>query len=775
MSHTFRALILVVLLLSFNGFAQEFPQLTEATIKEVIKELSLEEKAALVVGTGLKFGEPYDSDKDFIIPNKPIPGSLAANSKMYTVGAVGRTLEVARLGISTIEMVDGPAGVSFGSRATAFPIANSLASTWDKNLVYEIGACMGKETLEYGLDVLLAPGINIHRNPLTGRNFEYLSEDPLLSGQIGAAIINGIQSQGVGASLKHFAANNQETNRIEVDAVISERALREIYLKGFEIAINESNPLTLMASYNSINGELSTQNYDLLTKISRNDWGYEGIIMSDWEAGLDPVKQMKAGLNLIMPGPYQNTHLVEAVKNGELDESILDQNIELILQGVMRTPKYKKYPYNKKIDFNKHSEIAKLAASEGMVLLKNNKASLPIDASKSTVALFGNASYETIIGGSGSGFVMNSGPVVNLFQGLENHNFRIDTTLKSVYEDYILSNTPSTGRVDLIRGRKNRAKEMEINLDLIESMAEVNDYAILTISRISGETKDRMIQDDFNLTELEVNNMKAITSRFHAHGKKVIVLLNIGGVIETQSWKHIPDAILLTWLPGEVAGDAMAEVINGRVNPSGRLTSTFPCRYEDVPSASNFPGTPKDNPKEVIYQEGIYVGYRYYDTFGVETSYPFGYGLSYSEFSYGDIKLNTSKFKDEIEASITITNTGDFAGKEVVQLYIVAPSNHLNKPDKELKAFAKTKDLKPNESQTIKFKIGASSLSSFDSNQSAWIAEAGMYKIKIGASSTDIKAEKTFTLKKEILARKVGKALVPKIKINELSSKQNRS
>ncbi|MCH4553429.1 beta-glucosidase [Aestuariibaculum lutulentum] len=748
------------------------PLLGKSSIEDVIEAMTLEEKVALVVGTGLKFGDSIDKNSPFPIPNQPVPGSLAAKSKVYVSGAVGRTLEIPRLGVNTIEMVDGPAGVSFMSRSTAYPIGTALSSSWDVDLVHKIGECMGNETLEYGLDILLAPAINIHRNPLTGRNFEYFSEDPLLSGKMGAALVNGIQSQGAGTSLKHFVANNQETNRIEVDAIISERALREIYLKGFEIAIKESNPWTLMASYNSVNGNLATENYDLLTKVAREDWGYEGIIMSDWEAGKDPVKQMKTGLNLLMPGPYQDTVLLQAVKDKKLDEKVLDENISWILKGAMKVQKFKDYKYSNKPNLEENASIARSAAAQGMVLLKNENQALPLLDKGQNLALFGNGSYETIVGGSGSGFVMRAGPTVHIIEGLKNQNFNVSKSLEDTYTAYISENTPPTGMIDMTRGRKKRAPEMLLDEKLIQTMANESDLAIITIARISGETADRSIEGNFKLTEVELSNINNVSQAFHAKGKKVVVVLNIGGVIETASWKDLPDSILIAWQPGQEAGNSIADVLSGNVNPSGKLTASFPMKYEDEPSANNFPGTPADNPKHVIYEEGIYVGYRYYNTFGVETSYPFGFGLSYTNFSFGDLSLSSTEFKDELEASITVTNEGELSGKEVVQLYVSAPTGNLEKPVQELKAFAKTKNLAPKESQTITFKIDISSLTSFDAEESAWIAEAGQYIVKIGVSSEDIKAEKSFNLGKDRVVQKVNRALIPQVKINELSAKQ---
>jgi len=755
-----------------NMYGQDtsnLPQLGKSTIEDVIASMTLEEKAALVVGTGLKMGEK-EKNMGFQIPNQPIPGSLADKTKVYVSGAVGRTLEIQRLGVTTIEMVDGPAGPSFGSRTTAYPIAINLSSTWDVDLVCEIGKCMGNEVLEYGLDLLLAPGMNIHRNPLGGRNFEYYSEDPLLSGKIGAAMVTGIQSQGVGTSVKHFVANNQESNRIAVDAVISERALREIYLKGFEIALKESDPWTLMASYNSVNGVTATENYDLLTTIARNDWGYEGIIMSDWDTGKDPVEQMKAGLNLIMPGPYQDTVIIQAVKSGKLQEEVLDKNIAWILKNAMRSPKFRGYNYSNKPDLDNNAKIARNAGAEGMVLLKNDVNTLPLKDKDKDIALFGNGSYVTNVGGSGSGFVMRAGPTVNIIDGLINSGYSIENVSKQAYTNFIQENTPKQNMMDAIRGRIKRAAEMPVTKEFAEMIADNAEVALITIRRNSGETEDRKIERDFNLTETEVGNIETITKAFHAKAKKVVVVLNVGGVIETTSWKDMPDAILIAWQPGQEAGNAVADIISGRINPSGKLPASFPVKYEDVPSARNFPGSPAYKPEEVVYEEGIYVGYRYYNTYNVETAYPFGYGLSYTEFNYSGLKLSSPKFKNQIEVSIKVSNNGKVAGQEVVQLYISAPKNKLDKPAEELKGFAKTKLLQPGESQTISFNIDGNKLASFYSEKSAWIADAGEYTVKIGASCEDIRLSQKFNLKNDILIEAVSKSLVPKVEINEMKN-----
>ncbi len=746
----------------------DLPQMGKSSLEKVISSMTLEEKVALVVGTGLKFNNVPANNSGFKIPNQPVPGSLAEKSKIYVSGAVGRTLEIPRLGVTTLEMVDGPAGVSFGSRTTAYPIGMNLSSTWDQNLVYEVGQCMGNEVLEYGFDILLAPAMNIIRNPLTGRNFEYYSEDPLLSGKIGAAMVNGIQSQGVGTSVKHFVANNQETNRTTVDAIISERALREIYLKGFEIAVKESNPWTIMASYNSVNGTLATENYELLTKVVREDWGYQGMIMSDWEAGVDPVAQMKAGLNVIMPGPYQETVLYQSIKEGQLSEENLDENIKWILKTALKSPKYKQYKYSNSPDLEHNIRVARKAGAEGIVMLQNENNTLPITNKNDKIALFGNGSYVTIVGGAGSGFVMHPGSTVNIIDGLINAGCSIEENLKQTYTSYITENTPEQNRMQAIRGRIRRAAEMPVDMSLADKISNEAEVGVITIRRVSQESADLDVNKDFVLSETEKNNIKTITTAFHKKGKKVIVVMNVGAIMETASWKKWPDAILLGFQPGQEAGNAIADVITGKVNPSGKLTCTFPVDYNDVPSAKDFPGTPKDNPQQVMYEDDIYVGYRYFNTFGVKPSFPFGYGLSYTKFEYSDLALSSNVFEDSINVSVTITNTGKISGKEVVQLYISAPESVLKKPIEELKGFAKTRLIEPGESQTLIFKIDLECLKSYHPDQSSWIADAGKYIIKIGASSADIKLTKEFKLNNKIIVERVNKVLEQKLPLNTL-------
>ncbi len=774
---------------------KELPQLGKNSIKEVIAAMTLEEKANLVVGAGMRFGAPPQRDsiarRDSANRQPTQQGPVIGQTQQRVPGAAGTTHGVLRLGIPTIVVADGPAGLRISpfrnkdsSRsyyATAFPVATLLASSWDTALVKKVGIAFGSEVRDYGVDILLAPALNIHRNPLGGRNFEYYSEDPLISGSMTAAIVNGIQSNGVGTSIKHFAANNQETNRNTINTIVSERALREIYLKGFQIAVNRSSPWTVMSSYNKLNGTYTSEEYDLLTTILRKEWGYKGFVMTDWFGGKDPVAQMKAGNDLIMPGtPQVIQRIIDAVNHDSLDVKILDQNVERILNIILLSPSFKGYKYSDKPDLKKNAEVSRMAASEGMILLKNNS-TLPLKT-KSKVAVFGNTSYDIIAGGTGSGDV-NKAYKISVVQGLMNAGFVLDEALDNRYTLYIADEKAKRPKPRGFFDVQKPIDELQFIPELIQQKANDADVAVITLGRNAGEGADRKLENDYYLSDNEKALIRNVSEAFHTKGKKVIVILNIGGVIEVNSWRDNADAILLAWQPGLEAGNAIADIVSGKINPSGKLATTFPVDYKDVVSAKNFPGKEfpdqasanatgfnRQVPAEVTYEEGIYVGYRYYNTFNIIPAYDFGYGLSYTNFKYSNLKLNSPVYNGKISATITITNTGFVAGKEVVQLYISAPHIKLDKPSAELKAFAKTGLLKPGLSQTITFNLTAADLASFDAITTAWIAEAGKYSINIGASSRDIKQTAAFTLSKDIIVEKDNKVLAPQITISELKN-----
>lgn len=762
MKKTLLLICFVCVNLMVSAQEKALPQLNKTNIKQVIKALTLDEKVKLVVGMGMYIpGAPAG----LLPPNDPEDDKIAPK----VPGTSGRTHAINRLGIPSITLSDGPAGIHFmdltnakPKYATAIPIGTLLASTWDTIMTKKAGEILGREAKDYGIDIVLTPAFNIQRNPLGGRNFEYYSEDPFLSGTIAAAVTNGIQKYGIGVSVKHFAANNTETNRMKLNTIVSERALREIYLKGFEIAVKKSNPWTLMTSYNLINGTYTSESKNLLNNILRKEWGFKGLVMSDWFAGQNAAISLGAGNDLQMPGrPDQAQTIINAVKNGSLAMSDLDSSVERVLNLVVKTITFNNYNYSNEPNLAANAAISRMVASEGMVLLKNDHA-LPLSKS-STIALFGNASYDIIAGGTGSGDVVKK-YTISLDEGLVNSGFKLQQNSKSIYEDYIKSENakkPAPSFMDVFN--PFYIKEMEVKNEMIIESAANADVAIITIGRISGESKDRKVENDFNLTDAEKQTLQTLSESFHAKNKKVIVIINSGGIIEMASWSHWADAILMAWQPGMEGGNAIADIVSGKVNPSGKLTATFPISYTDVPSSQNFPGKQlplRENetldpvmpsyPAEITYDDDIYVGYRYFNTKKVKTAYEFGFGLSYTQFEYSDIKLSSADFKDKIKATITIKNSGKVAGKEVVQLYLSAPSIKLKKPSEELKGFAKTKLLQAGESQTISFTLTLAELASFDSSISSWIAEAGKYTIRIGASSLDIKQTKEFSLKKDV-------------------------
>jgi beta-glucosidase len=753
-----------LIVLSISANAQ--PKLTQSNAKQVVKAMTLEEKAALLVG--FSYGGAYVG-----MPTAPNPDDNA-----LVMGCAGETAAFSKYGIPHTVMCDGPAGLRISPFrqndkntyfCTGFPIGSCLSSTWNTDLLKEVGEALGNEVLEYGSDVILGPGMNIHRNPLCGRNFEYLSEDPVLTGKIAASWIRGAQSNGIGVSAKHFVMNNQETNRMGNNVITDQRTMREIYLKGFEIAVRESSPWTIMSSYNKINGEYTQESHDLLTTILRDEWGFKGMVVTDWTDIRNTSAQIHAGNDLMEPGKQtQINDIIESVKNGKLSMVDVDICAERILQYIAKTPRFHGYKYSNKPDLKAHSIIARKAATEGVVLLKNDNMALPLTVGTKKVALFGTASYKTYAGGTGSGDV-NKPYVININKGLENAGYELDSAIQKMYATYEnfgnQVNNISLEKYGFFKMFMPRKKmpEPALNDDFFDNYAKNYDVAIITIGRSSGEGSDRNISD-FNLSDNEKYMIKGVCSAFHAKNKKVVVVLNIGGVVETKSWSNDPDAILLAWQPGEEAGNAIADILSGKVSPSGKLPDTFPVSINDVPSTANFPTDYKGsmswdskqastgNVKNVDvtdYAEGINVGYRYFVTSGKQVSYPFGYGLSYTTFSYSNAKIQ--KKDNKYVATVTVKNDGEREGKEIVELYITAPKSNMEKPAKELKAFAKTRTLKPGESQVVAMTFTNYDLASYDITTQSWITDAGQYKAKFAASSADIRETVSFNAKKQIV------------------------
>ena len=769
--------------LSATMTAQTAPQLNANNIEEVIKAMTLEEKAQLLVGGG----------NDGFVGS----GAMLGHQKKFVPGAAGTTVAIPRLGIPATVQCDGPAGVHIDAHregdsrnyyATGFPVGTCLASTWNTDLVRKVGEAIGNETLEYGCDVVLGPGMNLHRNPLCGRNFEYYSEDPVVTGLMGTAFVLGVQSQGVGVSAKHFAVNSQESDRTRVDERLSQRALRELYLKGFEMMVRKSNPWTVMSAYNKINGIYAQGNKDLLTNILRNDWGYKGIVETDWIGKREdlPVEQeVAAGNDLMMPGyPAQVKDIVNAVKSGKLDVNDVDRNVRRMLEYIVKTPRFKGYKYSGEPDLKAHAAITRQSSTEGMVLLKNN-AALPIRGLK-TVALFGVNSYDFMSGGLGSGAV-NVGYSVDMVTGLKNIGVATTPQLTEIYQNYVkyakaklkADKNPMMWFLD--QGQP-KLDEIEITERCVANEETKADAAIITIGRQAGEGMDRQINGEFNLSKTEQDMIFRVSDAFHAKGKKVIVIINSGSVMETASWRDRVDAILVAWQPGIEGGNSVADILTGKVNPSGKLTMTWPIAAVDHPSTANFAkeydmytyknmeGWGKGNIPGVDFsnhEEDIYVGYRYFDTFKKDVAYPFGFGLSYTTFEMGkpSVKANGKN----IEVSVTVKNTGKVAGKQVAQVYVTAPKGAYEKPAKELKAFGKTRELKPGESQTLKMTLEKRDLASFDEANSQWKVDAGNYLFQVGTDVESIKG--TATLKVAEYTEKTSSACAPNVQLNCLKQK----
>lgn len=705
------------------------PKLTPSNIPAVVKAMSAEEKALLVVG--------FNSACEGYTPG--------------LAGTAGATHPFPKYGIPSVVMMDGPVGVRLEDyHTTCFPTGLLVAASWDRDVAFRIGHGIGEETLDMGADIILAPGMNLLRNPLNGRNFEYFSEDPVLSGSMAAAYINGVQETGAGTSAKHFAANNQETNRLDGDSRMDTRILRELYTRGFEICLRESAPWTVMASYNLLNGIYTQESYGLLTQILRKDFGYKGLVVTDWTGKRNTPLQLHAGCDLFMGGARNQTeHILASLKDGSLSMKDLDRAATKVLELVVKSAAFQKNREpSLKPDLEAHAAVARETAAEGMVLLKND-GTLPLAPAKT--ALFGVYSYDLIPGGNGAAFV-NCPHVIQINEALKEAGFSLDSGLESLYKGYISfadADLALNHKINVHVGKPQKS-ELEITRELIEESVGKADAAVITLGRISGEARDRVLGKDFLLQENEVNLLENVCEVFHAAGKKVVVVLNVCGVVETASWSYLPDAILCAWLPGEEGGNAIADVLTGKVNPSGRLPMTFPLDYFDIDGAEDFPynfisskanesvvhperrGLDPKNLSYTNYIEGVYVGYRHFLTRDVDEAYPFGHGLSYTSFDYSAPSVKQKG--DRIFASVKVTNTGRVAGKEAVGIYVHAPlGNFFDKPERELKAFGKTRLLQPGESQVVEFSFPVKDLASFSAVYSRWETAKGTYTVYFGA------------------------------------------
>ena len=752
-----RFLTLAVCLLAVRATAAEPPRLTAENIDAVVAAMTLEEKAHLVVGASL-------SD------NAEAAGQVGYTRRLVP-GAAGTTYPIERLGIPPVVLADGPAGLRISPKrpgdertyyCTGFPVGVHLGATWNDEIIREVGEAIGNEVREYGVDVLLAPGVNIMRNPLCGRNFEYYSEDPLLAGRTAAAFIAGVQRNGVGTSIKHFAVNNQEINRLANDSRISIRALREIYLRNFEIAVRESQPWTVMTSYNYINGRYTSQDRQLLEDILRDEWGFEGVVMTDWGGGVDPVAQIAAGNDMIQPGAYyQYEALVKAVREGRLDEKALDRCVARVLRLVVRTPRFLGCKPTENPDLAAHARLTREVASEGFVLLKNDARTLPV-APNEKIALFGVTSYDFIAGGKGSGDV-NKAYVVDLRDGLKACGFSLDEQLDEIYLNHMKRENARMEPARKLRWwchYELRANEIRDPYALARRAVDASNLAVITIGRNSSEGFDRHVERDFRLRIDEQALIHAVSKTFHAAGKRVLVVLNVCGPVEIASWRDEVDAVLVCWEPGQEGGHSVADVLSGKVSPSGHLPMTFPLDYADVPaqnfpvnvpetgvnqSFENFCGSGKvydiPNVDYTNYVEDIYVGYRHFATRGVATAYPFGYGLTYTTFELSEMEVTPTG--RGFEVSCRVTNTGDRAAKQVVQLYSTELAPEPDRPAIELRAYRKTPELAAGESCTVTMPLAFEDLATFSEKDMAWKVSKGRYRLSLGFSSEELSASRT--------------------------------
>jgi len=651
--------------------------------------------------------------------------SLEEKAALCTGASAWTTVPVERLGVPEMVVSDGPHGVrrvpdvqALGAKslpATCFPTATSMASTWDVDLIHKLGEAIAQECIALEVDVILGPGVNMKRTPLCGRNFEYYSEDPFLAGEMAVSFINGVQSKGVGTSLKHFAANNQEYQRSTINSEIDERTLREIYLPAFEAAVKKAKPWTVMCSYNKLNNTYAAENHRLLTEILKQEWDFEGFVVSDWGAVHDRVDALEAGLDLEMPGPREKRvkAVIDAVHSGKLDESVLDEAVRRILDIVLKAAETKK---GGSFDVDRHHALARRVAGEGMVLLKNDGI-LPLKI-HNHIAVIGLAAKEAYYQGGGSSHIN-------------------PTQLDIPYEE--LKKMAGDTELSYAEGYPDDESFDQALIDEACKNAGSADVALLYLSLPATKESEGYDRPDLDLTSHQVALIKSVT----AVQPNTIVILNNGAPVVMSEWIDGTAAVLEAWMMGQAGGGAIADVLLGKVNPSGKLAETFPLKLIDTPAYINYPG---EN-GAVRYGEGIFIGYRYYDTKEVPTLFPFGYGMSYTTFDYQNPKVSSQTFRDVdgLTISVDVTNTGEMSGKEVVQVYVQDHQSILARPPKELKGFAKV-ELQPGETKTVTVSLDFRAFAYYHPAYRQWITEDGEFDILIGASSTDIRTTQTVTL-----------------------------
>jgi beta-glucosidase len=651
--------------------------------------------------------------------------TLEEKAALCTGASAWTTTPIERLGVPEMIVSDGPHGVRRvpdvnsmaieSLPATCFPTASCTASTWDVELIYKMGEALAEECIALNVDVLLGPGANMKRSPLCGRNFEYFSEDPFLAGELAASFINGVQSKGVGTSLKHYAANNQEFQRFTMSSEVDERTLREIYLPAFEKAVKQAKPWTVMCSYNKLNGTFASQHHYLLTEILKEEWGFEGLVVSDWGAVRDRVAALKAGLDWEMPGPQERRvqAVVDAIRSGELDEAILDESVRRILGIVFKA---KQTPKTGTFDVDAHHELAHQIANEGMVLLKNNGL-LPLKGQQH-IAVIGRSAEAAHFQGGGSSHI-NPTKVAMPFTEFKAQAGNAEVTYAEGYP------TDNSFRQDLI--------------DQAVSLAKSADVAVLYIALPTFKESEGYDRVDLDLTDQQIALIQSVSKV----QPNTVVVLNNGAPVAMSAWIDGVAAVLEGWMMGQAGGVALADVLFGKVNPCGKLAETFPMKLTDTPAYLNWPG----GAGEVRYGEGLFIGYRYYDAKQVPVQFPFGFGLSYTTFAYGNPSISATRFKDVdgLKVTVDVTNTGKVAGKEIVQVYVHDQKSALVRPEKELKGFAKVA-LEPGETQTVSIALDFRAFAYYHPEYKQWITEDGDFDILIAASAADIRHSLTVTL-----------------------------
>lgn len=645
--------------------------------------------------------------------------TLAEKAMLCTGATPWTTVAIERLGVASIRVADGPHGVrrvadandmmSESMPATCYPTASALASTWDTELVRTLGEALGEECIALGVDILLGPGNNMKRTPLCGRNFEYYAEDPFLGGEMAAAFVEGVQSRGVGTSLKHYAVNNQEHKRFVIDAQADERTLREIYLAGFERAVKKAQPWTVMCAYNRLNGTYCSQHRWLLEDVLRDEWGHTGFVVSDWGAVHDRVEAMAAGLELEMPGPRPDRvqAVIDAVQNGTLDEVVLDRAVERLLKVIFKTSDTPKG--GGEIDVDAHHALARRIAGEAIVLLKNEGALLPL-APVRRIAAIGAAAQTPYFQGGGSSHVNPT---------------RVDVPLDE------LRALAGDAEIRYAPGYTMEQGTDQALIDEAVAAARDADVALLYVALPAFKESEGYDRPDLALTEQQVALIQAVA----AAQPRSVVILNNGSAVTMDPWIDEVPAVVEAWMMGQAGGGAIADVLFGAVNPSGRLAETFPRRLEDTPAYLNYPG---EN-GSVRYGEGMFIGYRYYDAKALDVLYPFGYGLSYTTYDYGNLRLSAESITDKegLTVSVDVTNTGHVAGKEVVQVYVRDVDARLSRPDKELKGFAKVA-LEPAETKRVTIDLDTRAFAYYDPAYGQWVTESGTFEILVGRSTADI-------------------------------------